>query len=50
MIRFGPFEKFDLRHKLRPNPGALLYVGGGQPFTPAPFLIGSQCQEQLEKL
>jgi hypothetical protein len=38
MIRFGPFEKFDLRHKLRPNPGALLHVGGGQPFTPASFV------------
>jgi hypothetical protein len=35
MIALCPFEEFNLRHQLRPNPNAFLHVFCGQALTPA---------------
>jgi hypothetical protein len=38
MIRCGPFQEFNLSHKLRPDPDAFLHVLSGQAFAPSPFV------------
>jgi hypothetical protein len=38
VIRFGPFQKFNLGHEFRLQPNAFPHVFGSQPITPPTFV------------